>query len=274
MDHLREQEKTLCGDVLLVSAFVSYIGYFTKKYRAELLEKHWLPFLNGQKVRGHRFHPRVPPPVPTAPGAPRALQPGTQQPLPPSLQVPIPITPELDPLSLLTDSADVAAWNNQGLPSDRTSTENAAILCSTQRWPLLVDAQLQGSKWIKNKYGEDLQIVRLGQRRWAGGCGVGTGSGCTKLPFPATGGCSQGNHIPHQIQGTQGQQPLVGYLTPPKALWGPGLAEHNGGPDRAQWEESTLCPPQQPKACHTHLSSPPSDTWTSLPRRCLRGRRC
>uniref|UniRef100_A0A8C0VD33 Dynein axonemal heavy chain 17 n=1 Tax=Cyanistes caeruleus TaxID=156563 RepID=A0A8C0VD33_CYACU len=129
VEQLREQEKTLCGDVLLVSAFVSYIGYFTKKYRAELMEKHWVPFLHG-------------------------------------LTVPIPITPDLDPLSLLTDSADVAAWNNQGLPSDRTSTENAAILCSTQRWPLLVDAQLQGSKWIKNKYGEDLQIVRLGQRRY------------------------------------------------------------------------------------------------------------
>ncbi|NXC57105.1 DYH17 protein, partial [Aleadryas rufinucha] len=129
VEQLREQEKTLCGDVLLVSAFVSYIGYFTKKYRAELMDQHWIPFLNG-------------------------------------LTVPIPITPDLDPLSLLTDSADVAAWNNQGLPSDRTSTENAAILCSTQRWPLLVDAQLQGSKWIKNKYGEDLQIVRLGQRRY------------------------------------------------------------------------------------------------------------
>ncbi|NWV29438.1 DYH17 protein, partial [Origma solitaria] len=129
VEQLREQEKTLCGDVLLVSAFVSYIGYFTKKYRAELLEQHWIPFLNG-------------------------------------LTVPIPITPDLDPLSLLTDSANVAAWNNQGLPSDRTSTENAAILCSTQRWPLLVDAQLQGSKWIKNKFGEDLQIVRLGQRRY------------------------------------------------------------------------------------------------------------
>ncbi|NXK90148.1 DYH17 protein, partial [Formicarius rufipectus] len=126
---LREQEKMLCGDVLLVAAFVSYIGYFTKKYRAELLEQHWIPFLN-------------------------------------ELTVPIPITPGLDPLSLLTDSADVAAWNNQGLPSDRTSTENAAILLSTQRWPLLVDAQLQGSKWIKNKYGEDLQVVRMGQRRY------------------------------------------------------------------------------------------------------------
>lgn len=80
--------------------------------------------------------------------------------------MPIPITPGLDPLSLLTDTADVAAWSNQGLPSDRTSTENATILCNTQRWPLVVDAQLQGIKWIKNKYGEELRAIRLGQRRW------------------------------------------------------------------------------------------------------------
>ncbi|XP_064006872.1 dynein axonemal heavy chain 17 [Pogoniulus pusillus] len=126
---LREQEKTVCGDVLLVSAFVSYVGYFTKKYRAELLDKCWIPFLSR-------------------------------------LAVPIPITPELDPLSLLTDSADVAAWSNQGLPSDRTSTENATILCHTQRWPLVVDAQLQGIKWIKNKYGEELQAIRLGQKNY------------------------------------------------------------------------------------------------------------
>ncbi|NWQ91943.1 DYH17 protein, partial [Burhinus bistriatus] len=129
VEMLREQEKTLCGDVLLVSAFVSYVGYFTKKYRVELLEKHWIPFLSG-------------------------------------LVVPIPITPGLDPLSLLTDAADVAAWSNQGLPSDRTSTENATILCNTQRWPLIVDAQLQGIKWIKNKYREKLRTIRLGQRSY------------------------------------------------------------------------------------------------------------
>ncbi|NWI70492.1 DYH17 protein, partial [Todus mexicanus] len=126
---LQEQEQTLCGDVLLVSAFVSYVGYFTKKYRAELLENRWIPFLG-------------------------------------ELAVPIPITPGLDPLSLLTDAADVAVWSNQGLPSDRTSIENATILCNTERWPLVVDAQLQGIKWIKNKYGEELRAIRLGQRSY------------------------------------------------------------------------------------------------------------
>ncbi|XP_039357486.1 dynein heavy chain 17, axonemal isoform X15 [Mauremys reevesii] len=129
VENFREQEKTLCGDVLLISAFVSYVGYFTKKYRTELMDKYWIPYLN-------------------------------------ELKVPIPVTPGLDPLSLLTDDADIATWNNQGLPSDRMSTENATILCNTERWPLIVDAQLQGVKWIKNKYGEELKSIRLGQRSY------------------------------------------------------------------------------------------------------------
>ncbi|MCJ8738612.1 hypothetical protein PDJAM_G00037770 [Pangasius djambal] len=124
---LKNQEKTLCGDVMLISAFVSYVGYFTKKYRTDLMDKYWLPYLG-------------------------------------ELKVPIPITEGLDPLTLLTDDADIAAWSNQGLPSDRMSVENATILCNTERWPLIVDAQLRGIKWIKNKYGDNLKIIRLGQK--------------------------------------------------------------------------------------------------------------
>ena len=79
-------------------------------------------------------------------------------------QVPIPITEGLDPLSVLTDDADIATWNNEGLPSDRMSTENATILTNCQRWPLIIDPQLQGIRWIKNKYKDNLKVVRLGQR--------------------------------------------------------------------------------------------------------------
>lgn len=44
------QEKTLSGDVLLITAFVSYVGYFTKKYRTDLMDKYWLPYLKELKV--------------------------------------------------------------------------------------------------------------------------------------------------------------------------------------------------------------------------------
>ncbi|KAJ8318719.1 LOW QUALITY PROTEIN: hypothetical protein KUTeg_003810 [Tegillarca granosa] len=123
----REQEKTLPGDTLLITAFVSYLGCFTKQYRVDLQEKHWLPFLKG-------------------------------------LKTPIPVSEGLDPLTMLTDGAQIASWNNEGLPSDRMSTENATILSNCERWPLMIDPQLQGIKWIKTKYGADLKIIRLGQK--------------------------------------------------------------------------------------------------------------
>lgn len=78
----------------------------------------------------------------------------------------IPMTEGLDVLHLLTDGATIAAWNNENLPSDRMSTENATILTNAERWPLMIDPQLQGIKWIKTREGEDLKVIRLGQRRY------------------------------------------------------------------------------------------------------------
>lgn len=52
MENFRSQGVTLCGDVLLISAFVSYVGYFTKKYRNELMERFWIPYVNKLKVSG------------------------------------------------------------------------------------------------------------------------------------------------------------------------------------------------------------------------------
>ncbi|XP_034877289.1 dynein heavy chain 11, axonemal [Mirounga leonina] len=120
------QEKTLCGDVLLTAAFVSYVGSFTRPYRQELVDCKWVPFLQHK--------------------------------------VSIPITEGLDLIAVLTDDATIATWNNEGLPSDRMSAENATILTHCERWPLMIDPQQQGIKWIRNKYGTDLKVTHLGQR--------------------------------------------------------------------------------------------------------------
>ncbi|GAB0184524.1 dynein axonemal heavy chain 11 [Grus japonensis] len=65
---------------------------------------------------------------------------------------------------MLTDDAAIAARSNEGLPGDRMSTENATVLTNCVRWPLMIDPQQQGIKWIKNKYGADLKVIRLGQK--------------------------------------------------------------------------------------------------------------
>lgn len=82
----------------------------------------------------------------------------------PSLQPEIPMSEGLDVLQLLTDGAQIATWNNENLPSDRMSIENATILTNTERWPLMIDPQLQGVKWIKTREGEELKVIHLGAK--------------------------------------------------------------------------------------------------------------
>ena len=52
------------------------------------------------------------------------------------------------------------------LLSDAMSVENATILTNSIKWPLMIDPQLQGVKWIKNKYGASLHIIRLNQKNY------------------------------------------------------------------------------------------------------------
>ena len=128
--HFVFQAKMLPGDVLLVASFISYLGCFTKQYRLELFERKWLPYLK-------------------------------------KLQKPIPLSLGYigaNVLSLLSDDALIAQWNNEGLPSDNMSTENATILTNSIKWPLMIDPQLQGIKWIKNRYADKLTVIRLGQK--------------------------------------------------------------------------------------------------------------
>lgn len=44
-----------------------------------------------------------------------------------------------NPLLVLTDEATIAGWNNFGLPPDRVSTENGAILTNSERYSLIID---------------------------------------------------------------------------------------------------------------------------------------
>ena len=134
---MREDAELLMGDVLLASAFISYIGPFTKPFRQTLMDEKFTPFLMKEFEAA-------------------AADGGT-----------IPMSSDSNPLAILTTPAQVAGWNADGLPSDVVSMENGSIVENSSRWPLLIDPQLQGIAWIKNKEGgadRNLQIVRLGQK--------------------------------------------------------------------------------------------------------------
>ena len=113
----------LVGDCLFAAAFVTYSGPFTAKFRNELVAE---------------FQKRI-------------------------MENNIPMTEGIDVLRVLVDPATIAGWVSEGLPSDRTSTENGTITCNSERWPLMCDPQLQGIAWIKDRESKNsLQVVRMG----------------------------------------------------------------------------------------------------------------
>jgi dynein heavy chain len=133
---MEADKELLTGDVLLASAFISYVGPFTKTFRDKLMTNNFTPYLqeNFQKALGEGGK--------------------------------IPLSASADPLRILTNPAEIATWRADGLPADQVSTENGAISTNSARWPLIIDPQLQGIKWIRQKESlpeRNLQVVRLGQ---------------------------------------------------------------------------------------------------------------
>ena len=119
--------KSVIGDVLLASEFVSYIGAFSSGLRLSLWKDKWLPDILNKEI---------------------------------------PCTEGIEPLKILSSEAIKAKWKNEGLPADNMSFENASIISSCSRWPLLIDPQLQGSNWIRGSQGDNLSTININQKHW------------------------------------------------------------------------------------------------------------
>ena len=128
IDILRESGTTLIGDCMLAAGFVSYVGSFDQGNRDMLWKTVWTPDLLERKI---------------------------------------PITLNIDPLDMLTNAGKNALMISEGLPADRISIENGAIITNCKRWPLLIDPQVQGIKWLRTKEEPNgLQVFQLNQKGW------------------------------------------------------------------------------------------------------------
>lgn len=56
VQHFKEEEKTLAGDVLLTASYLSYVGCFGRSYRVDMLENMWLQFLGTLEVCPFTIH--------------------------------------------------------------------------------------------------------------------------------------------------------------------------------------------------------------------------
>ena len=112
VEMLGEEKEMLVGNMMVAAPFIAYIGPFNSEFRNRLWETTWVPDLRGRQI---------------------------------------PCAEELDPLGLLSDVATQASWKAEGLPSDRLSLENAAIITRCARYSLIIDPQLQGINWIRQR---------------------------------------------------------------------------------------------------------------------------
>ena len=123
-----QQEKiTMIGNSLVSAAFVSYIGPFSAGFRNNLWRDIWIPDIETLKI---------------------------------------PFTEGVDPIGVLSTPSQQAQWAGEGLPADRVSIENAAVVVSCSRYPLLIDPQLQGIKWIRGKEGGEMVNIQLTVQHW------------------------------------------------------------------------------------------------------------
>ncbi|KAF7232655.1 hypothetical protein EG68_06684 [Paragonimus skrjabini miyazakii] len=122
---LKEQVNRLIGDSLVGTAFLSYSGPFNQDFRNRL-STHWFRELNARQI---------------------------------------PHTVNLDLINMLTEGPVVSEWNLEGLPSDDLSVQNAIIVTSASRYPLLIDPQSQGKNWIKrHEAANDLMVTTLNHK--------------------------------------------------------------------------------------------------------------
>lgn len=129
IERLKERATTLVGDCMVAAGFVSYLGAFDQDTRESLWKGVWTRDLIERGV---------------------------------------PLTPGLDPVSMLSNDGHVAQMIREGLPADRISLENGAAITNCKRWPLIIDPQTQGIKWLRQKEaGNRLLVLQLSQKDWA-----------------------------------------------------------------------------------------------------------
>lgn len=92
------------------SAFLSYAGPFPSEYRDDLINGHLVPSVKAAKI---------------------------------------PFSKDFSFPEFLIRPVDFIKWHLKGLPDDQFSRENGVLTRKGWMYPLLIDPQLQGNKWLR-----------------------------------------------------------------------------------------------------------------------------
>eukprot|EP01033_Poteriospumella_lacustris_P000280 gene286-182_t len=129
---LNQSYVNLIGDALVSAGSIAYLGVFTPDFRASIV-KRWQEKL---------------------------------------AELNVPHTPLCSLRATLSDPVAIRQWTLCGLPQDAHSVENAIIMSKGRRYPLLIDPQGQGNRYIKTMGKDtsmcpnDIDIIKLSDKNF------------------------------------------------------------------------------------------------------------
>eukprot|EP01041_Mallomonas_annulata_P000832 gene832-1621_t len=130
--HLKQLYINVLGDVIVSAGTISYLGPFTSDFRVQLVSQ-WQQGLQAYEI---------------------------------------PHTPGCNLESTLSDPVRLRSWQLNSLPNDSLSTQNAIIMDNGRRWPLLIDPQGTGNRYIRSMAKDPLfapngiDIVKLSDKNF------------------------------------------------------------------------------------------------------------
>ncbi|EAY20056.1 Dynein heavy chain family protein [Trichomonas vaginalis G3] len=121
---LKSGAEFLLGDTLLAAASLTHLGSYSPSFRSRLVEQ-WKGFLSNENIK---------------------------------------FTANFSVERSLGNEPTIRDWVVKGLPNDTHSIENAIIINNSKNsFPLLIDPQLSGTKWLRAVLGETLVVLRFDQ---------------------------------------------------------------------------------------------------------------
>eukprot|EP00945_MAST-04E_sp_MAST-4E-sp1_P004103 g4103.t1 len=110
VEDLTIQYGNITGDVVLSSGLIAYMGCFVQSYRDNAI-KAWSGMLTSKNIT---------------------------------------CAENFSLVETLGEPVVIRKWNIDKLPNDQFSVSNAIMITLSDRWPLMIDPQMQANKWIKN----------------------------------------------------------------------------------------------------------------------------
>ena len=109
---LKKEEVNFLGNYIVSSLFIAYLSPFTGLFRNNQINE-WIMMCKKQNIS---------------------------------------ISDKYSLKAVMSNDVEIRGWTSCGLPNDSVSIENAIMIANNNKYPLLIDPQLQGNQWLKKYY--------------------------------------------------------------------------------------------------------------------------